>query len=98
MEETLKPCPFCGCGPKLLDNSGERFFRYKGESKPGKTFLREEMHFRGSRQEKVNYKVFLVDDWQVVCSESGCCARNLNKHYRSKREAIEAWNTRHDER
>lgn len=90
----LKPCPFCGGKPELIDNSGERFYINNVSSRPGRTLLRIETHPKGTRRTMVNYYVFLVMDWKVHCSTKDCFARNLNKHYPSREEAIESWNRR----
>jgi hypothetical protein len=90
----LKPCPFCGGKPEFIDNSGEHYNKNNVSARPGRTFLRRETVSRGSRRTMVNYYVYLVKDWQVHCSTKGCFARNLNKHFHSKEEAIEAWNRR----
>ena len=90
----LKPCPFCGWRPELIDNSGEYYYRNNVSQKPWRTLLRSEKLPNGGRRAMTNFYVFQVNDWQVYCSTKGCFARNLAKHFHSKEEAIEAWNRR----
>ena len=116
MNEKLKPCPFCGEEPQLID-AGTYYFVHcfnelceispftqehdtpedainEWNSRPEKITMNGELKscpMCGSAAELIK---FFNGSYSVDCSNSYKCLTIEKENYSTKQEAIDAWNTR----
>ena len=86
----LKPCPFCAGEAVIHErwDSLSKFVEKKKEIPKTAKFIRSVKYANGKLYYEYREKVFIPQ-----CCDSGCVGRS-QKPFKSRAEAIEAWNLR----